>query len=406
MPNFRYKAVAGDGSIEEGRMEATDRQQLVERLRATGRMTLQVDEVEPGAGPPLRDLFSFRRKGVTEDQVASSTRELSTLITAGLPLDRALAVLADLAEDERLKKLLGKVREQVRGGSSLADALQHHPDSFSRLYINMVRAGEAGGMLAGVLARLADYMEKARMLRESVVTALIYPIILICVAALSVGILLIFVVPQFQELFADMGKALPLPTEVVIQAGNFIRHYWWVVFVLGFGIVVLGRYLLSLPPIRKKFHHWLLNAPLFGDLVAKMETARLARTLGTLLANGVTLLNALTISREVVQNMVFIEEIGILLDRLKRGQGLATPMLEAGIFPRLAAHMVRVGEETGEIDAMLIKVADIYDHEVERAVKRMLTILEPLLILGLGVVIAAIIMAILLGILSVNELVG
>jgi general secretion pathway protein F len=298
---------------------------------------------------------------------------------------------------------LERVQEKVRGGSSLADALEAQ-GAFSRFYLNMIRAGEAGGALEVVLKRLTEFLERSQALRETVTSALIYPIILLSVSALSVIILLTFVVPQFQQLFADAGRALPLATQIVIAVGDGFRHYWWVGAMLIVLLVAILRQQLSQPVSRARWDRWFLSLPLFGDFIAKVETARLSRTLGTLLGNGVSLLNALTIVRETLTNQVLATALGEVAEHVKTGRGLAEPLLEAGSFPKLAVQMIRVGEETGQLQEMLLQVADTYDGEVQTAVKRMLTLLEPALILGLGVIIAGIIMSILVAILSLNEL--
>ncbi len=235
-------------------------------------------------------------------------------------------------------------------------------------------------------------------------SALIYPIILLTVSALSVIILLTFVVPQFQRLFADAGKTLPLATQIVIAVGDGFRYYWWAGAIVIVLIVAAVRRMLNQPDSRARWDRWLLRAPLFGDLIAKVETARLTRTLGTLLGNGVSLLNALTIVRETLTNQVMASALGEVAEHAKTGRGLAEPLMEAGHFPKLAVQMIRVGEETGQLQEMLIQVADTYDGEVQTAVKRLLTLLEPALILGLGAVVAGIIMSILVAILSLNEL--
>jgi general secretion pathway protein F len=331
------------------------------------------------------------------------TQQLANLLHAGMPLDRALTILISVSEDEQTQTLLERVQEKVRGGSSLADALEAQ-GAFSRFYLNMIRAGEAGGALEVVLKRLTEFLERSQALRETVTSALIYPIILLSVSALSVIILLTFVVPQFQQLFADAGKALPLATQIVIAVGDGFRHYWWVGAMLLVLLVAALRQQLSQPVSRARWDRWFLSLPLFGDFIAKVETARLSRTLGTLLGNGVSLLNALAIVRETLTNQVLSTALGEVAEHVKTGRGLAEPLQESGNFPKLAVQMIRVGEETGQLQEMLLQVAETYDGEVQTAVKRMLTLLEPALILGLGVIIAGIIMSILVAILSLNEL--
>ncbi|HRD65359.1 MAG TPA: type II secretion system F family protein [Candidatus Competibacter sp.] len=404
MPRYRYEAVDAAGEVLRDELEAISVDVAVEHLRDRGLLPLSVNEAKGGllGGGVGQPLFS-KRRALSRKAVALLTQQLASLLGAGMPLDRALTILIGVAEDERGKILLERVQEKVRGGSTLADALEAQ-GTFSRFYLNMIRAGEAGGALETVLKRLTEFLERSQALRESVTSALIYPIILLSVAALSVIILLTFVVPQFQRLFADAGKALPLATQIVIALGEGFRHYWWAGLIVVGLIVVAARQQMSRPASRARWDRWLLRLPLFGDLIAKVETARLSRTLGTLLGNGVSLLNALMIVRETLSNQVLAGALGEVAEHAKTGRGLAEPLLETGNFPKLAVQMIRVGEETGQLQEMLLQVADTYDGEVQTAVKRLLTLLEPVLILGLGVVVAGIIMSILVAILSLNEL--
>ncbi|MFZ1494769.1 MAG: type II secretion system F family protein [Candidatus Competibacter denitrificans] len=404
MPRYRYEAVDASGEVLRDDMEAPSQEAVIAQLRDGGVLPLSVAEAKGGflrsaLGQPL---FS-KRRALSRKAVTLITQQLASLLSAGMPLDRALTILISVSEDEHTKPLLERVQEKVRGGSTLADALEAQ-GVFSRFYLNMVRAGEAGGALETVLKRLTEFLERSQALRETVTSALIYPIILLSVAALSVIILLTFVVPQFQRLFADAGKALPLATQIVIAVGDGFRHYWWVGLIVIGLIVTVARQRLSQPENRLRWDRRLLRIPLLGDLIAKVETARLSRTLGTLLGNGVSLLNALTIVRETLSNRVLANALGEVSEHTKTGRGLAEPLLETGNFPKLAVQMIRVGEETGQLQEMLLQVADTYDNEVQTSVKRLLMLLEPALILGLGVIIAGIIMSILVAILSLNEL--
>lgn len=405
MPRYRYEAVDAAGETVRDELEAPTPDAAVERLRDQGLLPLSVDESRGGllrGGFLGQPLFSKRRT-LSRKSVALLTQQLASLLNAGMPLDRALTILIGVAENGEAKALLERVQEKVRGGSTLADALEAQ-GTFSRFYLNMIRAGEAGGALEVVLKRLTEFLERSQALRETVTSALIYPIILLTVSALSVIILLTFVVPQFQRLFADAGKALPLATQIVIAAGDGFRYYWWVGAILIVLLMVVMRQQLGQPASRIRWDRWFLRLPLLGDLIAKVETARLSRTLGTLLGNGVSLLSALTIVRETLSNQVLAGTLGEVAEHVKTGRGLADPLLDAGGFPKLAVQMIRVGEETGQLQEMLLQVADTYDEEVRTTIKRLLTLLEPALILGLGVIIAGIIMSILVAILSLNEL--
>lgn len=404
MPLYRYEAVDAAGELLKDQMDAPDPQTVVDRLRDQGLLLVAIEEARTGGLAQVLSGSLLNRQRVSQKEVGLMTQQLAKLLKAGLPLDRALSVLISTNDEDEMSKLLVRVQEKVRGGSTLADALEAQGRAFSRFYINMVRAGEAGGSVEVVLERLAEFMERSKALRDSVTSALVYPAILLGVAGLSVIILLTFVVPQFQQLFEDAGEALPLATRVVIFLGDGLRHYWWAGAGAIVLLVVLVRQLLEKPEIRARWDALSLRLPLFGDLITKVEMARFARTLGTLLNNGVPMLTALAIVKETLSNRVLAESVAGVADNMKAGKGLADPLLETGVFPKLAVHMIRVGEETGQIQDMLLQVASTYDGEVQATVKRMLTLLEPMLILGLGVVIAGIIMSILVAILGLNNL--
>jgi len=357
----------------------------------------------PAESSPRRRLFASKK--VTRDQLLAVTRELPTLLQAGLPLDRALEILIALAVSPPTTALLQQIRDDVRGGKSLSQALEVRREIFSRFYINIVRAGEAGGALGVVLTRLADTMERNKELRESVKSALIYPCILIGVAVLSVMVLLVWVVPQFEQTFAQAGKALPLATQVVILLGTGLRNWWWAVIAAVVACVWLIRSRLANPAVRLSFDARLLRLPLLGDLLTKVDVARFARTLSTLLGNGVTLLSGLSIVRETVGNGVLANALDGVIVRLREGKGFGRPLGETGVYPRLAVQMIMVGEESGRLEEMLVRVADVYDREVQMAVKRFLAVLEPALILSLAVFIGGIVFSILLGVMGMSELV-
>ncbi|HEY2970319.1 MAG TPA: type II secretion system F family protein [Casimicrobiaceae bacterium] len=408
MPVYRYKAVNNAGDVAAGELDAANESEIVDRLRDQGLMPMQVVATAGDRSPaaqksPRRSWFTPRR--VTRDHLVALTRELATLLRAGLPLDRALEILIGLATAPPVAVLLQTIRDSVRGGKSLSQALDMHREVFSRFYVNIVRAGEAGGALGTVLSRLADTMERNKELRENVKSALIYPTILICVAVASLMVLLIFVVPQFQQTFAQAGKALPLPTEIVIFVGTGLRKYWWLIALVVVAFVWLFRRALARPEVRYRWDRRLLRWPLVGDLIAKVEVARFARTLATLLGNGVTLLAGLSIVKETMTNTVLAQALDGVVTRLREGKGFGRPLSETGLYPRLATQMILVGEESGRLEEMLSRVAEIYDREVQMAVKRFLAVLEPALILGLALLIFGIVLSILLGLIGMTELV-
>ena len=407
MPVFQYKAVTPAGEVLEGAMDAVDRRAIVERLRDMGYTPLRAVEAgaaEASAAVSRRPSSPLFRRGVSQDEVGVLTREISTLLNAGLPLDRSLEILVGLAESGRVSEMLRSVRNEVRGGASLSKALEAQGGIFSRFYVNMVRAGEAGGALGDVLARLAEFMERSKDLKESVKSALIYPAILFFVAVFSVVILLAVVVPQFEPIFAQSGKALPLVTEIVLGAGAAMRAWWWAMVLGGVAVVYLVAKRLETPEAKLRWDRWLLGLPIVGELAAKVETARLARTLGTLLRNGVSLVNAIGIVRETMDNSWMAAGLAEVGRELKTGRGFGKPMMETRRFPAFAVHMIMVGEETGRLDRMLLDVADVYDREVARAVKRALALLEPVMIVGLAGVVGAVILSILAAMLSIYDL--
>jgi general secretion pathway protein F len=401
MARFTYKAVRPDGEPVEGELEADDEGTVIQRLQGEGLIPIEARR----AGGLRHRLLQRRVRALAADEIGVFTRELSTLLESGLTLDRSLQILIDLQEEERIVRVMENLQERVRGGATFSAALEEEGGQFSRLYINMVRAGEASGALEAVLARLADYLERTAELRETITSALVYPAILLTVAGLAVIMLLVFVVPQFTVLFEDMGATLPLPTRIVIAVGDLFRGYWWAMLG-GMALIAMGveRWLQD-PRVRNRVDHRLLDLPLFGDLIWKLETARFCHTLSTLLKNGLPLLSALNLSKEVVSNRKLsglLEEAG---EDLKRGRGLAEPVARREILPQMALQMIRVGEESGSLDAMLAKVAQVYDRETQASVKRMLTLLEPVLIIGLGILVAGIIISIIVPILGANELV-
>ena len=413
MPLYRYRAVSSSGEVAVGEIDAANEGAIVDQLRDRGLMPMQIAHATGSAPVAAGGTASaksprrswFEPKHVTRDQLLAVTRELATLLRAGLTLDRALEILIGLAPTPAVAALLQGLRDDVRGGKALSQALDARREVFSRFYVNIVRAGEAGGALGEVLQRLADTMERNKELRESVKSALIYPSLLVAVAVVSVAILLVFVVPQFESTFAQAGKALPIPTQVVVVIGKFMRGYWWALLGLGFLFVMWYRRRGLLPAVRRHRDGKRLRMPLVGDLLAKVETARFARTLATLLGNGVTLLSGLAITKETMTNTVMAEALDGVTAKLREGKGFGRPLAETGLYPRLATQMILVGEESGRLEEMLGRVADVYDREVQAAIKRFLAVLEPAMILSLAVLIGGIVFSILMGVMGMSELV-
>jgi len=404
MPLFEYKAVSPSGEVVRGAMEAASESSVISKLQEGGNIPLSTNVA--GEGSFNFDTFSLKRRGMNVREVGQFTQQLATLLGAGLPLDRSLHVLLELSENDRIKQCVTAIRDQVREGGSLSDALDAQHGSFSRLYVNMVRAGEIGGSLDTTLDRLADYLERSKDLKDSVVSAMIYPIMLMVLAGGSLILLLVYVIPQFTPIFEELGGDLPLITKMVLAVGSILQHFWWGLIGLTLLAVILFRRMLSSPQRRLGWDRRVLNMRWVGDLVSKMEIARLSRTLGTLLTNGVPLLSGLSIARNVMTNTVLQQSLVDTTQEVKTGGGLAHNLAKDGNFPRLALQMVSVGEETGQLDIMLLKVADTYDKEVRNTIDRLLSIFTPVITLVMAVMIGTIVMSVLMAIMGINELVG
>jgi general secretion pathway protein F len=402
VPVFAYRAADRAGRTVDGVMEAYDANAVVERLHREAYYPLRV---EPAAAEGRFRQGLLGPPRVPSRDVLAFTQQLAALVEAGLPLERALVVLGDVAGNRRLRQIVLDVTQSVRSGSTLADALaRHQPRPFSRLYVNTVRAGERGGVLEVALRRLAEHLEGVRELREAIVSALIYPALLLVVGAGAVIFLLTFVLPRFAVILADLGQTLPLPTRLVLGASDVFIAYWWALAALVLLVAVMWQAVARSESGRLRLDAGLLALPIAGEVLRKVEVGRAIRTLGTLLSSGVPLLGALDVAREGAGSRVIGTALAGVHSGVKRGEGLARPMAASGAFPPLVVHMVRVGEETGRLDEMLGRVAGTYEREVRVAVRRLVATLEPAIIVVLGVVVLTIVLAILLAILSVNEL--
>lgn len=417
MPEFVWRAATAAGKVEEGRLSAPSSAVALKQLRDQGLTPLRIDDAAtagaavsaadakaPGAGG-LAPFKVRQAKGpVTAADVLALTSELAIMLRAGLALDNALRVLIDMSHKPSIAALVQGVLDAVKGGTPLSRALAAHRDLFGDFYINMVRSGEVSGQMSAVLDRLVEHMERQRALRDSVISATIYPAILLGVAVLSLIAMLGFVVPQFEKLFTDMGDALPLPTRLVMGLGQAFTHYGLVIgAVVVAGGALLARWLKS-PAGRQWWQSHLLRLPLMGRLALKYQLTLFSRSLGTLLGNGVPMLTALHIATETVGNTVLQQALARVAPIVKEGGKVVQAIAATGIFEPLAINLIRVGEETGRIGPMMLELSNILNREVETGIKRLLTLVEPVLILVLGVLIAAIIVSILLGILSINDL--
>ncbi len=403
MTLFAYKVVNAQGEVEQGMADATDHKALLAQLQAQGLMPIHIE--------PARDktFLGIRIKSVgqvlTAKDIQFLTAELAVLLDSGLPLDRSLKVLMHVTQDkEKLHKLLQQVLDKVKAGYSLADALENQAGVFSRFYLNMIRAGEMGGNLGEVLNRLAAYYEQMIELKSTVSTALIYPAVLLLMSLVSLYVMLAFVVPQFSDLFANSGQELPFLTQIVVALAEFLSDYgiFLLLFVMLFFYTVKQQW--SQPDKKKIWDRRLLHSPGIGPVLLNKEIAALTRTLGTLLGNGVAILQALGIARDTVGNQVLYEFLQEAERELKQGKTLSVCLACSSYFPPMAVQMIQMGEETGRLEEMLLRVADIYDKQLRVTISRALALLEPALIITLGLIIAGIIISILLAILSVNDL--
>jgi len=405
MAQFRYQALSATGEALTGQMEAASAEEVIGKLQDAGHIPVEAkraDEVAEGGSWTSW----FQRKTLGADQIQQFTEQLSTLLAAGQPLDRALAILLDLPESADAKKVISRVRDAVRGGTSLSTALEQQHGVFTRLYISTVRAGEMGGSLHETLNRLADYLDRSRGLRSRVVNALIYPAILFTVIGFSLLFLLGYVVPQFQQMYEGLDAQIPLVTRVVLGIGNLVRGFWWLLPV-GFVLVLWYADRKRRDPVwRRALDARLLRTKLVGSLIARLETARLARTVGTLVKNGVPLLQALTIARNVLGNRILSEAVDTAAEEVKTGSGLSHALARREVFPRLAVQMVQVGEESGELDTMLLKTADTFDRETAQAMDRFLAALVPALTILMALVVGTVILSILIPLFDLTSSIG
>lgn len=401
MGAFVYKAVNAQGRFAEGRLEAADTRAAAFRLQSMGLIPVSIEE-PASRGPSILPKIQLQR--VTRKDILFFTEELYTLVHAGLPLDRSLTIAAELTSKPALRAVIQDVLKQIKGGKSLAEALAAHPKQFSRLYVNMIRAGEAGGVLDAILQRLVEFERSADELRSHLVASLIYPCLLTAVGMASVSILLYFVIPKFASIFKDVGAAIPPETQALLSLSDFTRNYWWIV-VGGIAAAVLAfRRWLKTPKGSRTWDSVKLRLPLLGPTVLKIEVARFARTLGTLTASAVPLLAGVRIVQDIAHNQILAEGISKIAAGAKRGEGVAKPMRDAGVFPGLAVHLVEVGEETGRLDTMLLQIADVYEKDVRASVKALTSVFEPAIILVMGVIVGTVVLSMLMAIFSINEI--
>ncbi|MBI3000134.1 MAG: type II secretion system F family protein [Deltaproteobacteria bacterium] len=403
MAFFQYRATDPSGKLVEGLLEAQGEHGVVARLHEMGLIPLRITAPGEVSGKSLSFSLFFRGR-ITEQEILHFTQELSTLLGAGLPLDRSLSVMSNLVQSEEFRKTIRLLLEGVRAGKSLAASMAEHPDVFPKLYVNMIRAGETGGILEAVLRHLVEYLERSINLREDLKSALTYPVLLATVAGLSLTVLFVYVIPKFSLIFKDINQALPWMTLLLINFSYALSRYGWAALLLIVIGAVAGAFYIRNPEGRLRWDRWRLRLWVLGDLLCKLEVARFTTTLAALLKGGVPLLEALGTVQGVVANRVLAQAIAEVQKRVREGKGMVGPLTESGVFPDLALHMIAVGEETGRLETMLVTVAEHYDQEVKRATKRLMSLLEPALILGMGLVVGVVVISMLMAIFSINDL--
>jgi general secretion pathway protein F len=399
---YFFRAVGTDGKQRTGSLAAESDKAVARELRKQGLTPVYV-------GIEAKKSFEFKLPklgGAKRRDVLFFTQELSTLLNSGVPLDRALAITGELTERSHFRFIVLDILRVLKGGRSLADSLNTHPEYFSELYVNMVRAGEAGGSLAVIFDRLSEFERSRDDLRGYIISSMIYPALLTLVGIASIIVLLTFVVPRFATIFEDGRMKIPVPTAIMLNVSKVVTAYWWIAALVITIFVVGLRIFIQSTKGRIAWDTWRLKIPLLGDALRKAETARFARAMATLVANSVPLVQSIGISAGILNNKMISSAMREVQQGVKRGEGLATPIRKAAVFPPLAAHLLMVGEETGRLDSMFGRMADIYEVDTRAAIKRFTSLFEPLVILVMGIIVGSLILSMLLAITGINEVAG
>lgn len=402
MPNYKYVAKDADGKTINGTTEAPTHEDLISMLRQQGLLIIKVSEVKAGEKGPS---FSFGKQRVGTEDLVIFSRQLATMVSAGIPLVNALDILGEQIENKTFKEVVLKVRDDIESGSSLSDALGKHEAIFSNLFVNMTRAGEQSGMLDEILDRVALYLEKTSALQQKIQSAMVYPAIISIMAIGVLIILLVKVIPVFKEIYSGFGAKLPGPTQILLNLSDFVRHYF-LVFVGAFvgGVFAFKRF-ASTSKGKLLIDRGLLNLPIFGPLIKKIAVGKFTRTLSTLVRSGVPILQCLEIVGKTAGNKVIENAVESVRVSIREGETIAGPLQKSGVFPPMVVRMVGVGEQTGELDTMLSKIADFYDEQVETAVKGLTSMIEPIIICFLGIVVGTIVICMFLPIFQLSTLI-
>jgi len=403
MPAFAYKAKMLSGGLTEGKVEAKDKRAAMEQLRGQKLIPLEIFESTQSLVDIISNLNPFKPK-VKPKELVLFSRQLSTLVSAGVPLVQGLSILEEQVESKVFKVIVHTIREDIEAGQSITDALSKHPGTFEELYVSMIKAGEVGGILDVILERLSSYLEATEELKGKVKSAMMYPLVVSTIASGVTVFLLIFVIPTFQKIFSGFGAELPVITQLVIAISEFLKKFWYLLIIIPVGLISGLRYYRKTEGGKLTTDKLLLMMPIFGLILKKVAVAKFTRTLSTLIKSGVPILQALETVAKTAGNKVI--EIAVLTSResIKEGERIATPLKKAQVFPPMVVQMVAIGEETGNLDAMLAKIADFYDQEVDAAVKGLTSMIEPLIIVAMGVVIGFIVIAMFLPMFSLGEL--
>ena len=407
MPLYSYKAADSSGKIVQSVMEAETEAELVVFLQQKGFLPIRISpaskKISRAEGVLSFDLKTLFQR-VSSKDVMYFTQDLTALLKAGLPVDRSLKILVQASENPAFQEIVKQILNTIEGGIDLSEALSRHPRVFSEFYVNMVKAGEAGGILEHVLERMGIFLETSQELKDFITSAMVYPLFLIFVGGASIIVLMTFVIPKFSVMFADMGDAIPLSTRILLDASTLFRDFWWAGLIGCLLLFFSGRRYLQTPNGRIRFDRLKMKVPMVGDVVRKVEVSRITRTLGTLIDSGVPILRALVLVKDIISNKVIASRMDEIHDRVKEGERLSVPLEQTTIFPPLALHMIRVGEETGNLSGMLLKVADNYEKTVKNGVKRVVGLLEPVMILMMGCIVGFIVISMLMAIFSMNEM--
>ncbi|MBZ0191211.1 MAG: type II secretion system F family protein [Candidatus Kuenenia stuttgartiensis] len=398
MSTFRYKLLTSSSNIVEGEKEAENKTSLISDLRKSGHIILNIHQINKGKK------FELFFKRVSKKAVLPFTQELATLLEGGIPIDKSLSILLSGQGKNAMKSVIEDLLNGIKSGKSFTEALKNHEKLFSSIYISMVRAGEEGGVLPQVLKRLGDFQEKLQKTKGEIISAMIYPLLLSSTGLLSIGALIVYVIPKFSQIFEGMGISLPFSTMVLMGMSQYGIKYGWIFIAMIMALFFIYKRAMKDNTTAAKIDQKKLKLPLMGNLLWKMQISRFARTMGTLLENGVPLLKSLDIVKDVLSNKHLSEILVGVKTNVKEGAGITVSLAERGFLPEIAIHLLKVGEETGKLDRMLLKVADNFDADVEGRMKRLVTMVEPVLILLMGAVIGVIVISMLTAILSVNDM--